>query len=269
MRTTVSKLVRQTIYAVVYGATGVGKTLLPMSLADAAGRGVSFVTADQSGLTSVLTQGYPGDIPVEILPAAGEDPFPMAVAAIESFTRDSTIKVICVDGATTICMRAVDFHSGGEGEKALGYDGWGMIFNGFRLIEAACDKATRANKSVVITALETPPEYEDIKTLAGRVKTLTKEGTLFVQGKGRVWVPSQADIFGRMTGKFVSKNVNGKVERKYKAELWVNREGALVDWDVRSRWKLPSPCPADLRWILDHVKTQGGSTLRVGKEAVR
>ena len=257
MRTTIDKLMRNNIYLFCYGAEGVGKTLLAMTLADAKGRGVAYITADPSGPTSVRNRGYPGDIPVELLPGEGEDPFGIAVSAINTFARDPSIHCICVDGLSVICGRAVDFLSGGEGEKALGFDGWGQVLKGFRDIEGACDGATRKGKSIILTAWEIEPEYRDLPKALGGGRTMEKEGHPYLQGKAQIWMPGNCDIVARMTSRFVTvKGNDGKAARRFQGSLHVNREGAAQDWKVKSRWSLPSPCPADLRWILDKVKNQ-------------
>lgn len=249
MRTNIGALARNNIYAFIYGAEGTGKTLLPMTLADERGYGVAFITADMSGPTSLLSMGYPRDIPVEVLPPGGEDPFDAAIAAIQSFANDKTIRVICLDGATVMCGRAVDHYSDGQGEKALGWEGWGQILNGFRQVEGALDRATRAGKSVVITAWEAEPTYED--TMAG--KTLKDEGRPLLQGRAKTWLPGNCDIVARLTSTFKTVSVGGKAEKKFSATLQVNRGR---DWLAKTRWKLPDPCPADLKWILSQVNGQ-------------
>jgi len=255
--TTIGKLPRGQIYAFIFGAEGVGKTTLAMSLADANGRGVAFVTSDQSGPTSLLTQGFPSDIPVDVLPGSGIDPFPATIRAIQSFANDKSIHCISLDNVTTLCGRAVDYLSNGEGEKAMGWDGWGQLLAGFRQIESACDRATRAGKSVIITAWEAPPTYED--TLGGRV--LKEEGRGDLQGKAKRWVPGNCDIIARMTCRFVTESIpGGKSRRVFKGQLHTQRYGEAADYAVKSRWNIPSPCPADLRWILNEVKKQGSNS---------
>lgn len=246
-------MLRNRIYAFVYGAEGSGKTRLAMSLANPDGYGVSYITPESSGPTSLISAGYPKDIPVEVLPPSGEDPFEPCIAAIEDFAADKSITTICIDGCTVICGRAVDHLSGGEGEKALGWDGWGQVLNGFRQIEAACERANRAGKSIILTAWENPPQYED--TMGGRVLKDGGEGRPLLQGKAATWLPGNCDIVARITSTFKTVNVNGKAERKFQAQLQVNRRN---DWLAKSRWPLPDPCPANLKEILRIVS--GGGT---------
>lgn len=256
-RTTISQLMRDNIYVVVYGPEGSGKTLLAMTLADANGYGVGYITADQSGPTSIVSMGYPSDIPVHLLPDEEHDPFPAAVAAIEDFMKDPKIHAICLDGVTVICGRAVSHFTNGEGEKAMGWDGWGYVLNGFKQIEQACDRATRKGKSVIITGWESAPEYEE--TLGGRA--LKSQGCMWLQGKAKAWLPGNADIVARMTSSFksVKDEKTGKAVKTFTPVLQVN---ASEEWRAKTRWKLPDPCPANLQTILAMVRGQSESAKR-------
>ena len=235
------------IYAFVYGAEGVGKTLLPMTLADETGHGVAYVTAETRGPTSLVTAGWPSDIPVEVLPPGGEDPFPPAAAAVEAFTKDKSIRCICLDGLTVMTGRAVDYRTDGAGEKSMEYDGWQWLLAEFRALEILCEKAVRAGKSVVMTAWESPPTYET--TLGG--EALKDEGRPMLQGKAKFWLPGGADVVARMTSTTI-KDPKTK-ELTFKGQLQVHRRN---DWLAKTRWRLPDPCPADLRRILALVQGQ-------------
>jgi len=245
-------MLRKNIYAFVYGREGVGKTNLIMSLAHKSdGSDIAIITPESSGPTSILSRGFSGDIAVELLPPSGHDPFEPCIKAIESFTRDPSISGICVDGLTVMCGRGIDFLSDGQGEKAMGYDGWGQLLNGFRMVEAAAEKASRAGKSVLFTAWENPPQYED--TMGGQsVKAL---GRPLLQGKAQTWMPGNCDVVARMTSKFTKEVVNGKAMPVFKASLQVN---ANAEWFAKTRWLLPDPCPADLKYILQQVQSQSG-----------
>lgn len=251
MRTTVGDLVTGNIYAFVYGAEGVGKTLLPMTLANNDGLGVAYITAEKSGPTSLISAGYPGNLPVEVLPD-NEEPFDTAVAALNDFASDKSIHCICLDGLSVMSGAAIDFLSDSKGEKALGYDGWAAILSGFRRVEAACNRAFRQGKSVVLTAWEAPPTYED--TLGGQA--LKEEGRPWLQGKAKYWMPGKCDIVARMTSTFRTVAVNGKATKQFEGKLHLKRGAG---WVAKSRWDLPDPCPADLQWILSEVKKQAAA----------
>ncbi len=248
MRATLDKLLRKTLYVMDYGATGVGKSTLPMTLSENRGADTAYVTAEHYGITPLLTQGYrilPSH--VELLPGQGEDPFEVAIAAVKEFTAMPAIRTIVADGLTVLCGRAVDFYSQGQGEKALGWEGWGVILNGFRQLEGACDLAARAGKNIIYTASESAPEYED--TLAGKV--LRKEGGLWLQGRGRDWMPLNVDIICRHTSTFRTVVVNGKAQQQFHAELQLRRRDNYL---AKTRWAwLPDPCKADLKYILQLV----------------
>lgn len=250
MRTSVGKLIRNAIYAFVYGDEGVGKTLLPMTLADASGHGVAYVTAEHGGPTSLKSAGYPSDVPVELI-GPGEDPFAVAIAGIESFSRDKTIRVVCLDGITKLFGRAIDLYSGGEGEKALGFEGWQHILAEARKMEAACDKLIHQGKSVVMTAWARPPEYTE--NAFGGGAALKELGRPFIQGSARFWIPGSCDIVARMTSKVSKTMQNGKPVTQWKGELQVQNRN---DYIGKTRWKLPDPCPADLKWILNNITNE-------------
>src|SRR6266542_1722705 len=105
MKTTAGKLLKNNVYAYIFGALGSGKTMLPLTLSDKNGLDVGYVTAEPNGLTSIVTAGYDPNTPVEDIGQG--DPFEPGLAALEAFRRDKTIKVICVDGLSVMCANAV------------------------------------------------------------------------------------------------------------------------------------------------------------------
>lgn len=256
-------MVKDRIYAFIYGAEGVGKTSLVMTLSKMeGGLDVAFITAEPSGPTSVISLGYSPDIPCVILPE-GEEPFDPAIEALEMFAADKSVRAICLDGITVMCGLAVTVLSDGAGEKALGWEGWGQVLNGFRRVEMAAEKAVRAGKSVVLTAWENPPTYEPA---AFGDPQLKEEGRPMLQGKAKFWVPGKCDIVGRMTSTFKTVNVGGKAEKKFAGTLQVRRGN---DYLAKTRWKLPDPCPADLQKILDLVQGQVGSIKSASPSVVK
>lgn len=263
-RTTIGKMMRGNIYAFVYGREGVGKTnLITTVLTDPQGLDLGIVTAESSGPTSLVNRGYSPDIACELLPPSGEDPFPVAVAAIQSFTKDPKIKSILVDGTTVICGRAVDHFGNGDGEKALGWEGWAAVLNGFRQIEAACEKASRAGKNVVITAWENPPKVTDNGMGAG--SQVAEIGRPLLQGKASTWLPGNCDIVARLTSRYTKNAVGGKTVMEYKGTLQVH---ATDEWLAKTRWALPEKCPADLKWILSQINGQQKAANPTGPKPV-
>lgn len=246
-RISASSLLRSVVYAFVYGETGTGKTRLACSLSQDKGKDVGYITPVASNLTSVVTAGF--DPPVYELPGQGGDPFEPCMDAIADFTRDKSIRIICLDDVSVMSGRAVDYLSKGEGEKALGFQGWQEMLAAFRRIEGLAEAATRAGKSFVYTAWASPPEYED--TLAG--KQVKHKGRPYLQGKAGMWLPGNTDLLARMTSKFVKvKGADGKVRSDFRAELHLH---ATDEWLAKTRWNfLPSPYPADLKKMLADVK---------------
>ncbi len=254
MRTTIGQMTKERLYAMIYGEEGSGKTALIMTLRTKDdGSDIAFITPEPSGPTSVISLGYSARIPVEIL-SADSDPTEECIKAIESFSKDKTITGICIDGTTVMCGRMIDFLSDGEGEKALGFEGWQQILSNFRAIERAAEKATRLNKSVIYTAWQAEPKYE--ATLAGQ--SLTERGRPLLQGNARKWLPGNCDIVARMTSSF-KKEVDPKTKKaisKWSGQLHVN---ATDEWLAKSRWKLPSPMPADLKAVLNALRSQAAA----------
>lgn len=250
-KTTLGGLVKERLYAFIYGAEGTGKTRLGMSLAGPKGEGLGIITAEEGGPTSLLSAGASLDLPIYLLPPAGEDPFPHVKQAITELTRDPKVRIIMLDGCTSISGRAIEFLSSGEGEKALGFPGWQEILANFRQIEGLAEKAVRAGKSFIFTSWEREPDYED--TLGGKV--LKSEGGPLLAGQAKTWLPGNVDILARMTSKFVQvKDPNtGKLVKQWQGQLQLHRDGA---WKAKSRWALPSPYPADLRKMLADVRGQ-------------
>lgn len=241
---------RKALYVMVYGVEGSGKTCLAMTLADKDKKGVGYITHESSGPTSLVSIGYPADTPVELL-TPGIDPFPETYKALREMAKDPTIQTICLDNVTAICGNAVMFYSDGEGDKQMGYDGWGYVKAGFMGISAECDKITRAGKSVVITAWEREPSYENTK--GGQV--LKDVGRPQLQGDAKHWVPGNADLIARISSKFVSEidPVTKKNKKTFKSSLQVHASGLFL---AKTRWALPNPCPADLKFILKEISKQ-------------
>lgn len=250
-KTTLGGLIRKRMYAFVYGAEGTGKTRLGLSLAGPKGEGLAVITAEEGGPTSLLSAGASTSLPIWLLPPAGQDPFPAVKEAITSLTRDPSISVVMLDGCTAISGRAIEFLSNGEGEKALGFQGWQEILANFRQIEGLAEKCVRAGKSFIYTAWEREPEYED--TMAGKV--LKSEGGPLLAGQSKTWLPGNVDILARITSKFVTVQdpTTKKAVKKFQAQLQLHRDGY---WKAKSRWELPSPYPADLRKMLEDVAGQ-------------
>jgi hypothetical protein len=249
-RKTIGSMMRGNIYAFIYGQEGVGKTRLAMSLSKVkGGLDVGYITAESSGPTSLISAGFSPDIACELLPPSGGDPFPPAVEAIKSFARDPKIHTIVVDGCTVICGRAVDHYGNGEGEKALGWEGWQAVLTGFRAIEVECEKASRAGKNVILTAWENEPKTAD--TMDGA--DIVEKGRPLLQGKAKTWLPGNCDIVARLTASFIPIPGSKSKEMQYKGTLQVH---ATEEWLAKTRWNLPQKCPANLQWILDRVEEQ-------------
>lgn len=259
MRITIGDTLRNSVYAFVYGREGVGKTSLVMTLADPkTKKGVAFITAERNGPSSLVTQGYPKDIPVEVLLPA-RDPFLDIVGSVKAFGADKTITAICLDGITVIAGYAIDFFSKGKGEKALGYDGWGKILTGFRQVEHALATVADAGKSVVLTSWEREPEWTPAP-FDSSVRIVNEMGRPLIQGQAKHWLPGRCDIVARMTAHFTKQTVpGGKPKSVFKAELQVN---ASKEWFAKSRWALPDPCPANLAEIVRIAKQQREAALK-------
>jgi hypothetical protein len=218
-----------------------------MSLSTNNGKDVAYVTAEEAGLTSLVSAGYSGDIRYELVGTPGEDPFEPAVNAVSAFARAKDVNVICLDGASVICGRAVTYLTGGE-DKA-DWETWRQVLSGFVRIEEALDKASRLGKSVVVTAWEQPPVYED--SLAGR--TLKEAGSPWIQGKGKIWLPGNADIIGHLTSKMEKKPdpKTKKMVEKWSSKLQVHPS---EEWVAKTRLPLPMYAPANLRTILEMAR---------------
>jgi hypothetical protein len=245
--TTAGALLKGTIYAFVYGDTGVGKTRLALSLSpDGRGAGCAWVTSEP-GETHSIAQVAP-DAVVALMESG--NPVEEAVKAVIKLRQDPNIKIITVDALSVMCGQLVNYLSEGEGEKALGFEGWQEVLATFRRLEIACnDTVKKHNKSVIFTAWEAEPIYED--TMGGQSLKDGGEGRPFLQGKAKKWMPGQCDIIARMTSKqVIVKDENGKAVKRWKGLLHLDRSG---DWLCKSRWKLPSPYPADLGQLLRDV----------------
>lgn len=241
---TVADILGKTLYAFIYGVTGCGKTMLPMTLSRAdGGSDVGIITAEQNGPTSLATRGYL-KAKVEVLPGAGNDPFAPTLNALSVFRKDKTVTTVVVDGLTVISGRAIEFLSDGEGEKALGFEGWQQMLAHFRQMEGVCEQLTRLGKNVILTAWEEEPHYED--TMGGR--SLAQKGRPLLQGKAKTWLPGNVDVIARMTSRY---------KREGKGLKWEGRLDLKPtgDWLGKTRWDfLPSPHPPDLKLMLDTVR---------------
>lgn len=251
--TTAGQMLVHNLYLMIYGAEGTGKTRLPTTLSKLpGGADIGYITPERGGPTSLATSGF-GACPVFVVPSDG-DPFPPVFDAIDRLAKDKVITTIVIDGCTVLCGRAVDFLSDGEGDKALGWDGWGQVFNCFYQLEKRCERVFRSGKSVIYTAWEEEPAFEDVKAAFGNQTTrvLNHEGGPWVKGQGKRWLPGNCDIIGRLTSRFVTKpGVKGKV---FEGSLQIKRSR---EWKAKTRWDfLPDPCPADLNQILKLVQAR-------------
>ncbi len=260
MRTTSDKTLRKKVYAFVYGPTGSGKTRLAMTMSQKQrGEDVAFVTAEESGTTSLATAGFTR-CPVEVLsPTDDWDGIVQCgVDTIDEWAQSKDINAICLDGVSAICGYAVDVLSDGAGEKELGWDGWAQVLNGFRQLELAMNRASHAGKSCIITAWEEPATYEE--TVGGTsVKTPARP---LLQGKAKVWLPGKADIIARMSSKHVTVTENGKAKKKWKGFLHCH---GTDEYMAKTRWTLPDPVPADLAEILALVHGQRNAIVKSRK----
>lgn len=245
--TTAGALVRDNIYALVYGPEGVGKTRLPLSL-DPSGKSCGWVTAEPTGPTTIAA--YNPTAKVKFI--HGEDQIRSARQGVIEFAREKDIRVICVDGLHVLCSSMIDQLSGGEGEKALGFDGWQRVLADFRSLEIICNKVVASGRSVIYTALELAPQYET-DAFNRNEKVLVEEGRPFLQGKAKMWMPAQCDIVARMGSKVrtVVNPATKKPEKVWEGFFTLDRSGPYV---CKTRWKLPSPYPADLGKLLRDVK---------------
>lgn len=246
--TTAGALLKGTIYAFIYGQTGVGKSRLSLTLTpDGKGAGAAWVTPEP-GEAHSIAQIAPNAI-VALLD--GANVVEEAISAVTQLRQRKDIKVITVDGLSVMCGQLVNYLSDGEGEKALGFEGWQEVLSTFRRLEIACNDAVKKfDKSVILTAWEAEPVYED--TMGGQALKDGGEGRPLLQGKAKQWMPGQCDIIARMTSKMVSeKNAEGKMVKKWRGLLHLDRAG---DWICKSRWELPSPYPADLGRMLRQVQ---------------
>lgn len=247
--TTAGALLKGTIYAFIYGETGVGKTRLSLTLsADGKGAGCAWVTPEPGEAHSVAQVAPNAKV------ALLEDPNPVleAITAVKILRKDPEVRIITVDGLSVMCGQLVNHLSDGEGEKALGYEGWQEVLATFRQLEICCNETVKKfNRSIIFTAWEAQPQYED--TMGGQALKDGGEGRPFLQGKARQWMPGQCDIIARMTSKIVlEKDPDTKKTRKvFKGFLHLDRSG---DWICKTRWALPSPYPADLGRMLREVR---------------
>lgn len=243
--TTAGELTGNRLYLYVYGETGCGKTMLALSLSKVPdARDIGWITAESNGPTSLATAGYPKAKVWVVHPE--KDPFAQVLQALANFAADTAVSTIVLDGLSVLSGRAIDFMSKGEGEKALGFEGWGQILNNFRTIERQCEKLYRNGRNIIFTSWEAEPVYET----DGSLKT---SGGPYLQGQSRKWLPGNVDVLCRMTSRV--KTVAGKggsLERKFEGELMLHRKN---DWTVRTKWGfLPSPFPADLSLMLKEVE---------------
>jgi hypothetical protein len=201
----------------IYGIEGSGKTRAAMTIKPEAPEGVAYITPESGGPTSLLSAGYPSSIQIELLENDGNDPFEKVIRSLQAFGNDPKIHTICVDGCTGICGKAIDHFSNGRGEKAMGYDGWGYMLNGWRQVEAAAEKLFRKGKNIIYTAWEMPPTYSD----SFGTKVLDHVGRPYIMGKGQLWLPGNVDIIARITSTFVSEKdpTSGKMVKKFKSTL--------------------------------------------------
>lgn len=253
MKTTIGQAMKGVLYVFVYGEEGVGKTRLVTTLSRRKdGMDLAFITPEESGPTSIVSAGFSPNIPMWVLPM-GTNPFEEAAAAITEATRIKGLTALCVDGITTMFGQAIDLFSEGQGEKELGWGGWGQILNEARKLEFACRAAKAKGLSIVMTAWDREPQYEEAAFASAPI--LKEKGRPLIQGQAKKWLPGNVDIVARMTASFVKEPdpKTKKLVKRWKGELQVN---ASKEWLAKSRWRLPDPCPADLGWILNQVKTQ-------------
>lgn len=249
--TTAGALLKGTIYAFIYGQSGVGKTRLALSMfpniADAEHQ-AAWITPEPGEAHSVA-QLLPG-AKVGLLEST--NPVAEARSGVIQLRQDKNLKVITVDGLSIMCGQLINYLSDGEGEKALGFDGWQEVLAEFRQLEIACnDTVKKYNKSVIFTAWEAAPQYDE--TMGGRALKDDGEGRPLLQGRAKQWMPGQCDIIARMTSKVVTEKneETGKVVKRWRGQLHLDRSG---DWICKTRWQLPTPYPADLGKMLAEVK---------------
>jgi hypothetical protein len=242
----VSELLGVALYAYVFGVTGCGKTLLPMTLKKREdGTDVYYITAEQNGPTSLATTGYL-DVNVDVISAnTKKDPFPQVLKLLNAAGANEAYKTVVLDGCTVLSGRAIEHYmrasgKGGAGELGsagrdnMGFDGWDYVLNGFRTIERYCEKLVRSGRNVVLTSWELEPEYDE------DTDTCVKYGRPMLQGQAAKWLPGGADIIARMTSRF--KKENGK--SIFKGQLHLKPEDDFIS---KTRWSfLESPYPADL-----------------------
>ena len=208
---------------------------------------IGWITAESNGPTSLATAGYPKAKVWVIHPE--KDPFAQVLQALAHFAADTTITTIVLDGLSVLSGRAIDFMSKGEGEKALGYEGWGQILNNFRTIERQCEKLYRNGRNIILTSWESEPTYE----VVDRQEVLKTSGGPYLQGQSRKWLPGNVDVLCRMTSRV--KTVAGKggaLDRVFEGQLHLHRKD---DWVMRTKWGfLKSPFPADLSLMLKEVE---------------
>lgn len=247
--TTAGALLKGVIYAFIYGETGVGKSRLSLTLSpDGKGAGCAWVTPEP-GEAHSIAQVAP-DAKVALLEDA--NPVAEAITAVKILRKDPSIKVITVDGLSVMCGQLVNHLSDGEGEKALGFEGWQEVLAQFRQLEICCnDTVKKFNRSIIFTAWEAAPQYED--TMGGQALRDGGEGRPLLQGKAKQWMPGQCDIIARMTSKMVlvKDETTGKSVKRFRGFLHLDRSG---DWLCKTRWALPSPYPADLGKLLREVR---------------
>lgn len=245
--TTAGALLKGTIYAFVYGQSGVGKTRLALSLTpEHSGVGAAWVTPEPGEAHSVAQVAPNAKVALLDQP----DPVAEATSAVVQLRQDKTLKVITVDGLSVMCGQLINYLSDGDGEKSLGFEGWQEVLASFRKLEIACNDAVKKfDKSIIFTAWEAEPIYED--TMGGQALKDSGEGRPLLQGRAKQWMPGQCDIIARMTSKMVTETVDGKSVKRWKGQLHIDRSG---DWICKSRWQLPSPYPADLGRMLREVQ---------------
>lgn len=253
--TTAGKVARGVIYAFVYGEEGVGKTRLALSLSklegDDFGSDIGFVTAEPTGATTVAAF----NANIRVARITGDEPILDAARAVKQLAKDDNIRAICVDGLHVLCGNTIDILSDGEGEKSLGFEGWQTVLTQFRRLERACNAVVAGGKSIVLTALELQPQYE--QGAFSNEKEMVERGRPYLQGKAKNWMPAQCDIVARMTSEMrtevIVKDGRKKARKSWQGMLHLDRSTPYV---CKTRWKMPSPYPADLRQLLRDVRAQ-------------
>lgn len=261
--TTAGEVARGVIYVFVYGEEGVGKTRLALSLSklegDKFGTDIAFVTAEPTGATTVATINPA--IRVARLRKCdsteeGNEWILQAARAAKKMAAVPGIKAVCIDGLHVLCGNTIDDLSDGEGEKSLGFEGWQTVLAQFRRLEKVCNAIVASGISVIFTALELAPQYATDGAFDNS-RELIERGRPYLQGKAKNWMPAQCDLVCRMTSEVVMERYKQdgkkKVRKSWQGMMHLDRSTPYV---CKTRWKLPSPYPADLRQLLRDVRAQ-------------